>query len=309
MAAVKAFTIWACVLAIFGDAAASPELLPPQFPESPGVRTAAESTESVVTTFGGSSSLPGSTWQPTSTSSSLPFDVAFFFRIGLYSTSPVRTLKIRLRWDNEFTSAGDFHCEQRSPGQATGDVVVGDVAREDWTFDFGEEGLWQSQRILDCSISVWHAEAYWDPEVFVLEAKGPDGEPVDVSGRVCLDCPFSLPRYYAPPSSDYDQCGLNLCGDTDRSGAVASSDALLALQASVQLVQPKYIHAWDVDRNGKVGAPDALRILRRAVGLPERLSCAPPPAALCGYGAPTTTSTSTTSTTEEPPMSGLAAPE
>jgi hypothetical protein len=167
-----------------------------------------------------------------------------------------------------------------------------DVRTEEVTFGFGNGGLQQSQRLLSCTTSMWHADAWWEPSVEILEALGIDNEPVDLTGMLCIDCASSRPRGYGgtPPTSDYDACGSNICGDVVIDGVLNSSDALALLKRAVG-VDPKYIQRYDVNRSGEITALDSLSVLRRAVDLPTSLYCEAPPAADCSFGYPVVSTT------------------
>lgn len=62
------------------------------------------------------------------------------------------------------------------------------------------------------------------------------------------------------------------CGDADVDGKVTATDALLALQASVGVVECAECRC-DVNAEGTVSATDVLAILRAAVGQPVTLAC------------------------------------
>jgi hypothetical protein len=64
------------------------------------------------------------------------------------------------------------------------------------------------------------------------------------------------------------------CGDATGDRVVTSSDALIALSASVGLAACE-LCICDVDNNASITASDALRILNAAVGLPAGLTCPP----------------------------------
>ncbi|MBI5507043.1 MAG: hypothetical protein HY899_19825, partial [Deltaproteobacteria bacterium] len=56
-----------------------------------------------------------------------------------------------------------------------------------------------------------------------------------------------------------------LCGDSDRSGKINASDALLVLRVAGGL-NTCLPSVCDVDSSGKITAADALRVLKKAVG-------------------------------------------
>jgi hypothetical protein len=59
-----------------------------------------------------------------------------------------------------------------------------------------------------------------------------------------------------------------MLGDVDNDGRITSSDALLALQASVGKINLNVgaMTAADVDRDGEITSSDALQILQYSVG-------------------------------------------
>jgi len=63
-----------------------------------------------------------------------------------------------------------------------------------------------------------------------------------------------------------------ICGDGTLDGGITATDALFALQASIQLTFCSVV-ACDVDATSAVTATDALRILNVAVGVNEPLNC------------------------------------
>jgi hypothetical protein len=236
----------------------------------------------VELTLGQNAEQATSTTTTSSTSGSLPFEIEYSFRIGLYSPVPVTSLRLELGWGNylvqQFTCSGLTIATASDRSRSQNDPTI------ERTIDFGSEGLGQSQRILRCFVSVFHEGAHWNPSVVILDARDRDGQVVDVSSSVCLDCGRSVPKgYLGTRPSDYDDCGLNLCGDAVVDGLHTSGDALKVLAAAVGLLVPKYTQPYDVNADGKLAAIDALRVLRRAVGLPGSLSCPKPPAAQCGF--------------------------
>jgi len=63
-----------------------------------------------------------------------------------------------------------------------------------------------------------------------------------------------------------------LCGDADSSGALSSTDALIALNAAVGLAVCETC-LCDVNDSGGITASDAQALLAAAVGLPAELVC------------------------------------
>ncbi len=256
----------------------------------PLITTSTSSTENTVS-------------DDTFTSSSLPFAIDYYFRLGLYSTTPISTLRVAVGWGYPPESS---NCSAIGVGSAA--LLRSIDGSEEWSFDFGQNGLQQSQRILSCWFSIWHAEAFWDPQVTILDARDTSGEWVDVSASLCLDCGRSHPgNAGAPAHSDYDTCGRNMCGDVVADNSYSGADALRLLRASVGLDSPKYPQQYDTDRNGRIGTNDALRVLRKSVGLPIDLQCAEPPGAACNlfphFDQPYTVSLQLDSSDE--PFSGL----
>ena len=231
---------------------------------------AVTSTISTSSSFGSTS-----TSVEDATYSTHPFDVGYSFRLGIYPTTPISSLRLRVGWGEPPDS---FSCVATAVGQAAVSHT-GSHEEQEWNFDFGSEGLRQSQRILHCGLSLYHANAWWDPRVTIVDARGSEGQPIDVSSSLCIDCGSSDPRGWdEPPAIDYDSCGTNICGDVVADAVFTTSDALRVLHAAVGILQPKYPQQYDPGRNGAIGTDDSLRVLRRSVGLAGNMFCARPPA-------------------------------
>lgn len=266
-----------CVLASVNHAVASQHASTPPALEGHGTSRMIEDAAPQPTSLGS-----GSTSSSSPSTTDHPFDIFFAFRIGFYPSKPIASLRLQVAWGkDQYLEPGALICSGMPIGDASGQQRSLEDSTVELYLDFGDQGLEQSQRLFTCSATVWHADAWWAPEVTVLEARGVDGQLADVSDDLCVDCGFSdHDDYGVPPRSDYDQCGSNLCGDVISDGRYTAGDALLTLKSAVGLVSPKYIQQYDVNRDGNVRGSDALRILRRAVELPGLLSCAQPPA--CG---------------------------
>jgi hypothetical protein len=233
------------------------------------------------------------------TETTIPDDVTYYFRIGLYPTVPIRSVKMKLGWEDYPSDYLSCTALPVAGNPAATIAIVDEGQRLAVDLDFGSAGLLQSQRLLRCLISAWHGDAWWNPIVEIVEARDLQGQLVEISGKLCLDCGRSQPPNWGAPSpSDYDTCGSNVCGDVVADGVLNVTDALLLLKTAVG-TDPKYIQRHDVDRSGELTAMDALRVLRRAVELPGVLYCEDPPAADCGFDYVTTT-TSSTSTLPAP---------
>ena len=98
-----------------------------------------------------------------------------------------------------------------------------------------------------------------------LEAYGPSGAPLADGDRLGTGCILTSKK----EDKIVSQAVYLLLGDLDGNGLINASDALLALQSSVQLTTLSYIQTAvaDCDANGSINASDALTMLQYSVGL------------------------------------------
>ena len=136
----------------------------------------------------------------------------------------------------------------------------------DFVFDFSAlpNGLDSATDVLRCS---WQShppadqveESWFDHEfVSALDVRGDNAGPIEICATN-----FTID---GSGESSYR------CGDVDRSGAVAGTDALMVLRTAVGIA-PCDRSRCDVDRSGGVTSSDALRILQRTIGLAVSLLC------------------------------------
>ena len=98
-----------------------------------------------------------------------------------------------------------------------------------------------------------------------LEAYGPSGDPLADGDRLGTGCILTSKK----EDKIVSQAVYLLLGDLDGNGLTDASDALLALQSSVELTSLSYIQTAvaDCDVSGAIDASDALTMLQYSVGL------------------------------------------
>ncbi len=103
------------------------------------------------------------------------------------------------------------------------------------------------------------------PSGYSQEAYGPSGAPLADSDRLGTGCILT----YKKEDKIISQAFYLLFGDLDGNGLINASDALLALQSSVQLTTLSDIQTAvaDCDLSGSINASDALTMLQYSVGL------------------------------------------
>jgi len=220
-----------------------------------------------------------------SSSTTLSVDIERRFQVSIHPTGALGFLAIEITWT---TAIDEIHCNNIvDPVSYTVDHEHEPQFKSTITMNFGADGLRQSGRILVCTgIILQASDADGQPHVEIIQADGVDGEPLVGVQQACVDCRaiFENPSWdpdWTDPPNGYDTCGPNFCGDADANISYSTVDALRVLQSSVGTLDCA-VERCDVDRSGHIATGDALAVLKRAVGLPGTLLCDPPPGSTCG---------------------------